>query len=392
MRKSFKVVLLIESSRGSGRHMLQGIARYAHYYGPWSFYWEPGGLEKAWPTLKQLKADGIILRDVDKLDEVLNLGIPAVVVGHGHKEVPGLINVVTDSTSVGRMAAEHLINCGFKHFAFCGCANSHLEHTPWSGQRQQAFSKSIVDAGFARPKDYLLSLARPNWLRERQRLARWLASLPRPVGIMAANDDCGAQVMEACKLGGLEVPDQVGIVGVDNDEVVCGLSDPPMTSVAVNFERAGYDAARALEKAMRQGRANTAKISVPATHVVTRRSTDVVSVDDKYVAKAMNFIRYNAKSPITVNDVVKDVGVSRRSLERRFQREMGVSILSEIRRARTDQIAKLLLESELPVWQIAASLGFEDAQHFARYFRSIKKISPLAFRKSRGNWPAAKPT
>lgn len=368
--------------------MLQGIARYAHYYGPWSFYWEPGGLEKAWPTLKQLNADGIILRDVDKLDEVMRLGIPAVVVGHRQKEVSGFINVVTDSAAIGRMAAEHLIHCAFKHFAFCGSADTALEQTPWSNQRWEAFSKRIVSAGFARPPGYILSFQKPNWPAERLKLARWIAKLPHPIGIMAANDDCGVQVMEACKLADLHVPDQVGVVGVDNDEVVCGLADPPMTSVAVNFERAGYDAARALEKAMRTGRAGTTNLSVPATHVVARRSTDVVSVDDPYVSRGMNYIRHHAKLPISVEDVVRDVGVSRRSLERRFQLEMGISILSEIRRARTDEIAKLLLESELPVSQIAASLGFEDAQHFARYFRSMKNMSPLAFRKSRGNWPS----
>src|SRR5208283_3842499 len=120
MSKIPKVLLLVESSRGSGRSLLRGIANYVHHHGPWSFYWEPVGLEKFWPKLQTLDLDGIILRDVDKLDEVLALGIPAVVIGHGRKEVSCLVNVVTDSEVIGRMAAEHLLSCGFKQFAFCG--------------------------------------------------------------------------------------------------------------------------------------------------------------------------------------------------------------------------------------------------------------------------------
>lgn len=113
-----KVVLLVESSRASGRALLKGVADYAHYHGPWSFYWEPGGLQSAWPTLQNSDADGIIMRDVDKLDEVLALGIPAVVVGHKRKELPGIVNVVTDSSTIGQMGAEHLLQCGFNHFAY----------------------------------------------------------------------------------------------------------------------------------------------------------------------------------------------------------------------------------------------------------------------------------
>jgi len=131
MKKTYKVILLIESSRASGRNYLQGIARYAHHHGPWSFYWEPGGFDLTRQTLKTLDADGIIFRDVGRLKaQALQLGIPAVVVGHDSKEVRGIINVVTDSSTIGRMAAEHLLERGFKRFAFCGLASTLLEQTP----------------------------------------------------------------------------------------------------------------------------------------------------------------------------------------------------------------------------------------------------------------------
>jgi len=379
-----KILLLIESSRASGRSLLRGIANYVHHHGPWSFYWEPGGLEKVWPKLKSLDLDGIILRDVDKLEEVLSFRIPGVVVGHGRTEVSGLVNVVTDSSAIGRVAAEHLLACGFRQFAYCGMQYSPLEEVPWSELRRQSFALRIQEAGFV-CHDFLppWPLNGAAWRRERGAMARWLRSLPKPLGLMACNDDRARQVLEACKLAQVPVPDSVGIVGVDNDEVVCGLSDPPLSSIAVNFERAGYEAAHALDRLMRGLPVASSRIVVQATHILVRRSTDCVAVEDGSVAKALRFIRDNARcGELGVADVARASGVSRRVLEKRFRRDLGYSILHEIRRLRTDQIAQLLVESQLSVGQIADSLGFGDVQHFARYFRAGKKMSPLAYRKT----------
>jgi LacI family transcriptional regulator len=348
-------------------------------------------LEKAWPVLKTLDADGIILRDADKLDEVLAFGIPAIIVGHRSEEISGLVNVVTDSATIGHMAAEHLLRCGFRHFAFCGYASTPAEHTPWSRLRRESFSERLVKAGFEEPADHVLLPTRTDWQQERRALARWLESLPKPVGLMACNDDCGQQVMEACKLASQPVPDAVAVIGADNDELVCGLSDPAMSSVGVNFERAGYEAGQALERLMCGSRGVSSKITVFATHVVARRSTDIVAVKDRQLAKALRFIRDHARKPLAVDEVVLATALSRRALERRFRREIGCSVLDEIRRARTDQIVKLLVETDLPVGEIAGSLGFEDVQHFARYFRAAKKVSPVAYRKSYGAHPAARP-
>src|SRR5581483_8314894 len=250
MAKIPKVILLVESSRASGRALLTGIASYANHYGPWSFYWEPGGLEKVWPVLRTMDASGIILRDVDKVEEALAYGIPTVFIGHYQTEIPGLVNVVTDSEAVGRTGAEHLMQCGFKHFAFCGYVKSPIEKAPWSETRREAFSESIHSAGFAPPAHYELAMDGQKWSDERLALARWLESLPKPVGLMACNDDCGGQVMEACKLAGLPVPDAVGVIGADNDELVCNITGPPMSSIGIHFERAGYEAAQALHGMM----------------------------------------------------------------------------------------------------------------------------------------------
>lgn len=362
---------------------LEGIARFAHLHGSWSFYWEPGGFEMIRRKLKKLDVDGIIFRDIGALkSQVLRLNIPAVVVGHRDREVGGLINLVTDSKTIGNLAAEHLLHCGFKHFAYCGLARSIHEQTPWSDERMQSFRKRITEAGFQSPAAFVLPPPGSDWKKNRHALAGWLAKLPRPLGVMACNDDCGAQVAEACKFADLTVPDAVGIVGVDNDEVVCGLADPPMTSVAINFEGAGYQAAEALNRLMQGAQKTSSNIPVLATHVVARRSTDIVAVADVTVAKALSHIRDHAKLSPSVSEVAKAAGISRRALERRFRQQMGGSIQKHIRRHRTDQIARLLLETDLPVARIAETLGFADVQHFARYFRAAKKMSPLAFRKT----------
>jgi LacI family transcriptional regulator len=376
-----KVILLIESSRGAGRALLCGIAQYAHDHGPWSFYWEPRGLETAWPVVETLDADGIILRGVGQLDKLLALGIPTVVAGHRSDVASGFVNLITDSSAIARIAADHLLECGFKHFAYCGFQSTLLEHTAWSRQRQDSYNDRIVAAGFASPPAYILSPLNQNWLQERDELARWLAALPKPAGLMACNDDCGVQVMEACKLAGLAVPEDVGVVGVDNDEVVCGLADPPMSSVVVNFEKAGYEAARTLDRLMRGRRKIPGRILVSASHVFTRRSTDTIAIDDPELAAALRHIREHSRTNLGVDEVAQATGISRRGLERRFRRLLGHSILYAIRRERTSLIARRLVETKLSVRQIAESLGFDDDQHIARYFEAFKKTSPLAYRR-----------
>jgi LacI family transcriptional regulator len=201
---------------------------------------------------------------------------------------------------------------------------------------------------------------------------------------MACNDDCGRQVIEACKLANLAVPDAVGVLGADNDEVVCGLSEPPMSSVVINFERAGYEAAQVMFRLLRGKRQKPLKIIVPATHVVARRSTDILAVSDPHVTRALRFIRDHSSENMRVLDISRSAALSRRALEIKFRQELGCSIHEYIRRVRTDQIVKLLIETELPVGRIAESLGFSDVQHFARYFRAVKQMSPLAYRRTHG--------
>lgn len=378
-RKVRKVILQIESSRASGRALLRGIASYSRHHGQWAIHWEPGGLEKIRPRLKTFDAEGIIMRDVDQVDEVLKLGLPTIVFGHSQREIPGLANILTDCEAVGRMAAEHLLGCGFQHFAYCGI----LGH-PWSDLRGESFSHRVGAAGFV-PRTFPFEQKGtiPGSLGQAA-LVRWLQDLPKPVGLMACNDDRGRQVIEACKLAGLRVPEDVAIIGVDNDELVCELSDPPMSSTGINFERAGYEAAQLLDRLMRGERPRAARIVAHSTHVVPRQSTDIMAVQDSNVVRALRFIRDHSRRVIQVRDVVEASGLSRRVLEKRFRLILGRSVLKEIRRIRADQIAQMLVETNQPVSQIALAFGFSGVEHVARYFCSEKKLSPLAYRQRFG--------
>jgi LacI family transcriptional regulator len=254
----------------------------------------------------------------------------------------------------------------------------------WSEGRQNSFQQHVERAGFKVDAFCTMPGATDVWQQERHKMTDWLQSLPKPVGLMACNDDCGQQVVEACKLAGVSVPDEVSVLGADNDDLICGLSLPSMSSVAINFERAGYDAARVLNDLLRGKKPEQSKITVTATHVVVRRSTDYLAVSDMNLLKALQFIRDHVRENIKVLDVSRAAGISRRALEIKFQREMESSVHDYIKRLRTDQIMRLLVETDLPIGQIAESQGFLDIQHFARYFRSGTQMSPLAYRRNFG--------
>ncbi|MBI1390188.1 MAG: helix-turn-helix domain-containing protein [bacterium] len=374
------VVLPIESSRASGRDLLRGVAKYSRLNGPWTFYWEPGGLDDIFPHLKSLKADGIIMRDSPLLHEVMRLGVPVIVVGHHLEKIPGMVNIMSDSRTIGRMGAEHLVKCGFHHFAYCG-----LDDKPWSNERSESFAEYVASCGYKAEIYKQPFFPRMiSWGKERKYLVEWLKSLPKPVGLMACHDDRGQQVLHACKVARLKIPDDVAIIGVDNDELVCNLSDPPLSSVAVNFERGGFDGAAVLDRLMNGEKVKQDEILVRPTHIVARQSTDVTAVKDEIVAEAVRYIRQSAKENIGVDDVVSAVTVSRRVLEKRFRDQLDRSILHEIRRVRANLIAQMLVETNLSVSQISLAMGFNGNEHIARYFQREKGMSLSAYRKTYG--------
>jgi len=211
----------------------------------------------------------------------------------------------------------------------------------------------------------------------------WLKALPKPVAIMACNDIRGRQVLEASLAQGLNVPDDAAVVGVDDDPLVCNLSNPPLSSVALNLEQAGFRAAEHLDCLMAGRTTQSRQILVEPLWVVRRRSTDVMATEDRHVAAALRFIRDHARQPIGVQDVAEHAGTSRRSLEIRFRRVTGRSVRGEIERSRLTHAKQLLLDTNLPVEKIAQLVGFGSLPYFSNVFRDRAGLTPAEFRRRR---------
>lgn len=394
-----KVILLIDTSRGSGRKLLHGINKYSRMHGPWTFnrksiyfaeyqteykkfgQWE----EEIFLRLEKWNAQGVIASNVNnerQFNRILAMDLPTIVLGgyKPEKPVPKYHRVRSDSLAIGKMAAEHLLDCRLCNFAYCGFYNIF-----WSQERAAGFAQRIADAGFDthlyKPPE---SRIKRLWENEQVDMINWLNSLPKPLGLMACNDDRGQQILEACKIAGLNVPDEVAIIGVDDDTLVCELSDPPMSSISLNNERGGYEAAELLAKLMVGKKIRHQEIIVQPTKISTRESTNNLMINDSNVANAVRFIRQNATSIIHVEDVVEASMMSRRSLERKFRQTLGRSLLVEINRVHVEQFAKMLTETNLTISQIAQALGHPSSENICRYFRKEKGMPPTTYRKKYG--------
>ncbi len=376
-RTTSNVLLFVETSREFGRGLLHGIAKYSRLHGHWRIYRRPLALDSSLPDWREMKIDGAIARDVKVAQILMHSGFPVIFVQHSRDMYKNFPAIITDSPSIGRMAAEHFLDRGFRNFAYCG-----FDDFVWSRDRNHFFQQRLEQDNFKvntykQPK----SKAKRLWENERYLIIDWLMSLPKPVALFCCNDDRALQVVEACELAGVNVPEDVAVIGVDNDVLVCDLSDPPISSIAMGTEAAGYEAAELLDQMMKGKNAIGKRIVVFPTHITTRVSTDIAAVSDTEVATAIRFIRKNVDRAIQVRDVVDATTVSRRVLENRFRTALRRSIYQEIRRMRVDRIIQLLVSTDMTVREIALRCGFDSAEHIARYFRKLTGISLREYRR-----------
>lgn len=372
-----QVLLMIESSRESGRAFIAGVADYAQHFGPWRFHWQPEGLKGLARPAGSFGCDGVIMRDVANLRAVMAARIPTIVLGHAGKRADGAVFVGVDDEAVGRVITSHLRQRGFRHFAFCGYAAA-----PWSAGREASYCRLLRQEGFrvACHRVPLSAGTSPLGSTKRARLKRWLQTLPRPVALMTANDDLGVQVIELCMEAGIRVPDDCAVVGVDNDPVACGLSDPPLSSVKIQFRQAGYRAAAALDRMMNKRAPKAWAFTAAAAELVERQSTNLIAADDPAVGKALRFIHDHARAPVSVAEIARASGVSRRLLEQRFRQTLDRSILQQHREARAVHVARLLAETSLPLAQVAEECAFAELSHLTRFFRAVRGQTPSAYR------------
>ncbi len=294
-----------------------------------------------------------------------------------------LSEVASDSYGAARLAAEHLLERGLRHYAYVG-----VHGRVWSERRQEGFCERVREAGFEAQVYAPPRAVRDRvWEREQPVLARWLSNLPRPIGLLACNDERGREVLEACRVGGLQVPEEIAVVGVDNDELLCELADPPLSSVALNAEAGGYRAAALLDRMMRarlRGRATRTKpqrLLVEPLRVVTRRSTDIVAQGDPEIAAALRFLHDHAGELIGVGDVVKRLLISRRASRFAFARPSAGPIREELERIRLERAKRLLLETDHPIPRVAEAAGFASPSYLAQVFRKSVGQTPARYRR-----------
>ncbi len=373
-----KVALLIETSNAYGRGLLGGIQTFMRENKPWSVYLAEQGRGDQPPAwLEKWKGDGVIARVENRAiaSAVASLGLPVVDMSAG-RLLPDLPCCEIDEAGTARLAVEHFKERGFKHFAWCGDPRF-----VWSGLRGEAFVAAAAAAGHPvheyQPDPHA---GGEDEDAEMEAIGQWLKGLPRPVAVFTCYDIRGRLVLDACRRLSIFVPDDVAVLAVDNDELLCSLAYPPLSSIIPNAVRTGYEAASLLSRMMAGEKVGPVSTLVAPTGLVTRQSTDVLAVEDKNVARAVRYIREHACDGICVDDVVRDAGLSRRLLEGRFKTHLGRSPHEEITRVQILRVKELLALTDLPLAEVADRTGFRYVEYLSAVFKNKVGVPPGHFR------------
>lgn len=382
-----RIALFLETSREAGRAILRGVARYTNLKGNWQFYHRPPFYyakalkgENIISRLKQWGVDGIITREPGEVDSLIRNGTPTVIAITFSDDYPRVPQLVTDAEQIAKTAFEHFEERGFKHFGYCG-----YDDMIWSRDRGAYYAK------IARRKNHDVYIYRDPptrkdmlWEDEKAYLIDWLSSLPRPIAIFCCNDDRGSEVIHACKEANLRIPYDAAVLGVDDDDLVCSLCSPKLSSIGLDFENAGWEAGKLLDRALKGEKAVGQQVLATPTKITTRHSTDILALEDKVLIEALRCIRSNTSKPLGVDDVARTTGVARRTIEYKFRNELGFSVREYIHRVRVQRICQMLTETNLTISDIAARMGFDDAKNLSRYFKKQKGVIPMQYRKDKG--------
>jgi LacI family transcriptional regulator len=380
-----KVAVLVETSRVIGRGLLEGISQYMHRHGSWSVYHDERTLHDGIPRwIRRWKGDGILARLEARgaIRKIQRMGVPVVDLLSRYP-VSGVPTVTTDEWSVARMAADHLLELGFRQFAYCGFGG-----VDYSEQRCRCFIQYLAERGYEvnvygehyRHRASRFTAMEAGSLAHEREVGAWLLSLPKPLGLMACNDIRGQQVLNTCKENDILVPDEVAVVGADNDVLLCQLSLPSLSSIEFDSIGTGYEAARMLDQLMHHKRRISDAVFRPLG-VVARQSTDAVATADKDVVAAVQFIRHRAAEGIGVDDVVEAVSLSRSTLERRFASTFGRTVTAEIDRVKLNRVKELLTRTDWTLRQIADEAGFQHIEPLCRLFKRKLGLTLGEFRK-----------
>ncbi|WP_317046308.1 AraC family transcriptional regulator [Parabacteroides pacaensis] len=377
-----KVLLLTDFSSEYSRNILKGIVKYSKEQGAWSFqrmplyyrmvYGEKGVLDWA----KQWKADAIIalLSDVN-IDLLNNLEIPIIVQNYRDRN-KNVSNLTGDYIGTGVMAARFFINKGYRNFAYYG-----FKGAIWSRERREGYKAEIEKQGYNFHLFEDVSPDKEEWSYDHTSIAEWLKSLPKPIALFACDDQFALRISETCNIHNIRIPDEVAILGVDNDELLCNISDPPLSSIVVDAVNGGYRAGRLLHQLIKKEIAAPVNIEVEPIMIESRGSTNKYAVSDKHIRSVLRYIEANYANPLSVNDLVKQVPLSRRVLEKKFKEETGDTLYQYIQNYRVNQFIRLLVTTQESLFDIALQTGFDNYKNVSRVFRKYTSLSPVEYRK-----------
>jgi LacI family transcriptional regulator len=376
-----RVALDVETSLIYGRQLLDGVSRYMRANRPWSVYVEQHDLGSDLSgLLKRWTGDGIITRQLnaDSAKTLKRRQIAAVDTGDINPHL-GILRIGSADLTIGRIAADHLLERGFERFACCGFSGE-----MWSRKRRDGFVAAVESEGhectvYESPRTSVKS-----WKQDQARMLEWIQALKKPVGIFATNDLRGQHVLDACARDDCAVPEEVAVIGVDNDELLCSLCSPPLSSVIPNPERIGYEAAAWLDRMLRGEVPEVREIEIPPKGIAVRQSSDVFAVSDPVIVSALRFIREHACEGTTVQELLDHLCVSRSWLEKKFRKLLGRSPQAEIRNVQVKRCKELLRTTDLSLEKIASLTGFVHPEYMSVVFKREVGATPGQFRNGNG--------
>lgn len=388
MSEPRRVALLIASGMEYGRGLLRGIGAYAQAHGPWAIFHRVAMLpETLSPQFRKWRPEGIIgqFESPEVLRQVRRLKVPVVdlMVLHPSRGIPSL---GVDNSAVSRMAADYFRELGFENIAYCGFRGVH-----YCEARSKAFVQYVERLGY--PVHIFPNTEPPvsgsvfdieaAGHFDIERIGRWLRTLPKPVALMAGTDVRARQVLEACRAFDLKVPADVAVIGVGNDEVMCNLADPPLSSIALRPEEIGKQAAGLLDRMMRGEKPPDKVIEIGPLCIVSRQSTNTLAIKDPLVHEAVRYIRERYAEGASIAKLVKHLGISRSTLQRRFVQALGRSPRAELIRVQLARVEQLLRDTDLPLVKIARRTGFNYVECMMKLFKRKTGKTPSEFRAER---------
>lgn len=375
-----QVAVLVETESSWGCSVIRGIADYAEKHGHWNLLIGPHDHEQRLALPDRWRGDGIIARISSRLqvEQIREKRVPTVNVDDLYEDLPGVASVITAETERARLAMSHLLDKGFREFGYFAPPSNQ-----YSNKRQLAFVAAVKQEGYTchEYKPGFRAGRKISWEEQQRRVERWLVSLPRPMAILAVDAPRARQLAEICHFDGVRIPDEIAILAGDTDELMCDVLSPPLSSISVASQRIGHDAAALLDRMIDGEPAPKEPVRIPPLGVTSRQSTDVLAIDNPTIVQALRFIESHADQGIVVDDVLRVVPISRRSLEIHFRNYLGRSPTEEIRRVRLEKGRELLGRPDLSVAEIAVACGFANATRFGVAFRKRFGKTPLAYRK-----------